>query len=195
MKHYFLIAKDVGDLTAILCAALEEQSGQERAGLGRMIREVQAAQGPEPAAANPTISSSTTIASTSPTGGVSARPGQPDPHLPPRAEAQSRLSPRRDARGDALAQADRPQDAGGRGGQPAVPRNPDLGQRSGNRAAADERGRRARRLRPGLRPRRRDDAVQHVPPLHGGRASAALHRRCSPTSSAAATRNTASPTN
>ena len=33
------------------------------------------------------------------------------------------------------------------------------------------------RFVPRLRPRRRDDAVQHVPPLHGGRASAALHRR------------------
>ena len=31
MKHYFLIAKDVGDLTAILCAALEEPPRQERA--------------------------------------------------------------------------------------------------------------------------------------------------------------------
>ena len=43
-------------------------------------------------------------------------------------------------------------------------------------AAAHERGRRARPLRPRLRPHRRDDAVQHVSPLHGGRASAALHR-------------------
>ena len=25
MKHYFLVAKDVGDLTAILCAKLEDQ--------------------------------------------------------------------------------------------------------------------------------------------------------------------------
>ena len=40
----------------------------------------------------------------------------------------------------------------------------------GTRAAADERGGRARRLHPGIRTHRRDDAVQHVPPLHGGRA-------------------------
>ena len=32
MKHYFLIAKDVGDLTAILCAALEDQQAKPRAG-------------------------------------------------------------------------------------------------------------------------------------------------------------------
>ncbi|KAA0968561.1 [protein-PII] uridylyltransferase [Aureimonas fodinaquatilis] len=29
MKHYFLIAKDVGDLTGILCAALEEENAKE----------------------------------------------------------------------------------------------------------------------------------------------------------------------
>ena len=28
MKHYFLTAKDVGDLTAVLCAALEEQQAK-----------------------------------------------------------------------------------------------------------------------------------------------------------------------
>ena len=32
MKHYFLIAKDVGDLTAILCAKLEDQAGQAGSG-------------------------------------------------------------------------------------------------------------------------------------------------------------------
>jgi len=31
MKHYFLVAKDVGDLTAILCAKLEDQ---QKAGAG-----------------------------------------------------------------------------------------------------------------------------------------------------------------
>ena len=31
MKHYFLIAKDVGDLTAIMCAELEAQPGEGRA--------------------------------------------------------------------------------------------------------------------------------------------------------------------
>ena len=40
-------------------------------------------------------------------------------------------------------------------------------------------------LRAGVRPHRRADAVQHVPPLHGGRAHAAGRRRRSPTSSTA----------
>ena len=32
MKHYFLVAKDVGDLTAILCAKLEDEQAKPRAG-------------------------------------------------------------------------------------------------------------------------------------------------------------------
>ena len=84
---------------------------------------------------------------------------------------------RRDAARHALAQAHRPDPAQRPGGQPAVPRHPDLAQRAGGGAAADERGRRARPLHPGFRPHRRDDAVQHVPPLHGGRAPAPLDRR------------------
>ena len=38
MKHYFLVAKDVGDLTRILCAALEAQHVVQPMGLSRMIR-------------------------------------------------------------------------------------------------------------------------------------------------------------
>src|SRR5579863_2660016 len=38
MKHYFLVAKDVGDLTAIVCAALEEKQAKPRATLDRFIR-------------------------------------------------------------------------------------------------------------------------------------------------------------
>ncbi|HEY7302177.1 MAG TPA: [protein-PII] uridylyltransferase [Xanthobacteraceae bacterium] len=37
MKHYFLVAKDVGDLTAILCAELEERQAKPMPMLGRMI--------------------------------------------------------------------------------------------------------------------------------------------------------------
>jgi [protein-PII] uridylyltransferase len=38
MKHYFLVAKDVGDLTANLCAALEDQQAKPAPMLSRMIR-------------------------------------------------------------------------------------------------------------------------------------------------------------
>src|SRR6266699_662758 len=37
MKHYFLIAKDVGDLTAILCAELEDQQTKPAPVLSRMM--------------------------------------------------------------------------------------------------------------------------------------------------------------
>src|SRR5262249_12352056 len=37
MKHYFLVAKDVGDLTAILCAALEDREAKPVPMLNRMM--------------------------------------------------------------------------------------------------------------------------------------------------------------
>ena len=37
MKHYFLVAKDVGDLTRIFCAALEDQQAKQLPGLGAAI--------------------------------------------------------------------------------------------------------------------------------------------------------------
>ncbi|MBK1623341.1 [protein-PII] uridylyltransferase [Afifella marina] len=38
MKHYFLVAKDVGDLTRIVCAALEERQQKKEARLNRLLR-------------------------------------------------------------------------------------------------------------------------------------------------------------
>ncbi|MGK2741870.1 [protein-PII] uridylyltransferase [Tepidicaulis sp. LMO-SS28] len=38
MKHYFLVAKDVGDLTRILCTALEEQEQKKKPGIGRFMQ-------------------------------------------------------------------------------------------------------------------------------------------------------------
>ena len=37
MKHYFLVAKSVGDLTAIVCAALEEREAKSPAALDRIV--------------------------------------------------------------------------------------------------------------------------------------------------------------
>ena len=37
MKHYFLVAKDVGDLTAIVCAALEARQTKRRPMLDRLF--------------------------------------------------------------------------------------------------------------------------------------------------------------
>jgi [protein-PII] uridylyltransferase len=47
MKHYFLVAKDVGDLTRIICAALEEEHVKEPRGKGLtgMMRRLRAGRG------------------------------------------------------------------------------------------------------------------------------------------------------
>jgi [protein-PII] uridylyltransferase len=45
MKHYFLIAKDVGDLTAILCAALEDRQAKPAPVLSRMMARLRPARG------------------------------------------------------------------------------------------------------------------------------------------------------
>ena len=37
MKHYFLVAKDVGDLTRIFCAALEAQQMKQPPGMSRIM--------------------------------------------------------------------------------------------------------------------------------------------------------------
>ena len=38
MKHYFLVAKDVGDLTRIVCAELEEREAKNAPRLNRLLR-------------------------------------------------------------------------------------------------------------------------------------------------------------
>ncbi|MBX9739466.1 MAG: [protein-PII] uridylyltransferase [Beijerinckiaceae bacterium] len=48
MKHYFLVAKDVGDLTAIVCAALEEREAKPRAMLDRFIGRLRRSRRPLP---------------------------------------------------------------------------------------------------------------------------------------------------
>jgi [protein-PII] uridylyltransferase len=40
MKHYFLVAKDVGDLTRIFCSALEDEQVKQVTGLNRFLRSI-----------------------------------------------------------------------------------------------------------------------------------------------------------
>jgi [protein-PII] uridylyltransferase len=47
MKHYFLTAKDVGDLTAILCAGLEEREAKPAPVLSRVIARLRPARSPK----------------------------------------------------------------------------------------------------------------------------------------------------
>ena len=99
MKHYFLVAKDVGDLTAILCAKLEDEQ-VSRAGLephgGAAAAGHQRRRVPD---SDDFIIDNNRI-NRSPWAS-SRRPGQSDPDLPARAEEQPRLPER--VRGDALA--------------------------------------------------------------------------------------------
>ena len=125
MKHYFLIAKDVGDLTAILCAALEDRAGQARAGAEPDDGAAAAAR-PRRRCPRATTSSSTTTASTSPTPDVFKRD-------PVNLIRMFRLAQKHNLafHPDAMRTATRSlklidkQAARGRGSQPAVPRNPD----------------------------------------------------------------------
>ena len=66
MKHYFLIAKDVGDLTAILCVGAGRPAGQARAGAQPDDGEASPARPPR-RCRRARISSTTTTASPSPT--------------------------------------------------------------------------------------------------------------------------------
>ncbi len=175
MKHYFLVAKDVGDLTAILCAKLEDQQAKPAPVLSRMMARLR------PGTVRRRVPDSDDFIVDNNRINLAAPdvfkhdPGQPDPDLPAGAEEQPRLPSGRDAHGDALAEADQHGAARKPRSQPAVHGDPDL-ERRRDGAAADERDRRARSFHPRLRQDRVDDAVQHVPPLHGGRASAPLHR-------------------
>ena len=66
MKHYFLVAKDVGDLTAILCAKLEDQQAKPAPVLSRDDGAAAAGHARGGGCPTATISSSTTTASISP---------------------------------------------------------------------------------------------------------------------------------
>ena len=175
MKHYFLVAKDVGDLTAIVCAALEERQAKPTQAfdrfLGRLRRRPQALDD----AVDFKIDHDRINV-------IDADAFERDPVNLIRlfwAADRSSLAIHPDATRlvtQSLKRIDAER-ARRSGGQPAVPRDPDLAPLAGSGAAADERGRRARPLHPRFRPRRRADAVLDVSPLHGRRASAAHRRR------------------
>ena len=108
---------------------------------------------------------------------LQARSGQPDPLLRAGRAHQRLLPSGRHPPAAPLAAPDRRPAAPRSGGQPHLPRDPVLGDEPGADPAAHERSRRARPLHSRLRQGRVDDAVQHVPPLHGGRAPDPHRRR------------------
>ncbi len=106
MKHYFLIAKDVGDLTAILCAKLENRQAKAMPVLSRMMARFlprHAAHAERDRGFRRRLQPHQCRRRER----VQARSRQPDPHLPSRAEIQSGVPSRRHAPRHALAQADR----------------------------------------------------------------------------------------
>ena len=106
MKHYFLVAKDVGDLTAILCAKLEDQQAKPAPVLSRMMARLRPGTQAAAGARQRRLHHRQQPHQSRRARRLQARPGQSDPDLPPGAEEQSRLPSRRDAHGDALAEAD-----------------------------------------------------------------------------------------
>ncbi len=196
MKHYFLVAKGRRcNLTAILCAKARGSAGQARAGAEPDDVAVRAEHREAPRCPTAMISSPTTTASTS--------PPRPDvfKHDPVnlirifRLAQKNNLAFHPDAMrdGDALARSD----------QRAAAREPEEANRlfmeiltseqRRDRAAPDERDRRARHSSSALGQIVVDDAVQHVSSLHRRRASDPLRRLPGRTSSAAASRSSRSP--
>ena len=152
MKHYFLIAKDVGDLTAIVCAELEDSQAKSVPVLSRMMAKLRPVKRRTLAESDDFIVDNNRITVTS------ASVFRRDPvnlirvfHLaqkhnlafhPDALRAITRSLKLVDAKLRENKEAN-----------PAVPRDPDFAERPGDGAAPHERGRRARplRARPGAR--------------------------------------------
>ena len=193
MKHYFLVAKDVGDLTAhLLRRAGGRGTPSPRRGstgcsdgfAGARKREL--AGTPDFVVDNDRLSvADDDVFERDPVNMLRLFRSPTSTTCAIHPDATAARHP--------LAQADR------RGAAQATPRPTGCSSSmltsaatSRDDPAADERGRRARPLHPRIRPHRRDDAVQHVPPLHGGRAPHPLHRHARRASSAATAEGRAS---
>ena len=172
MRAYFLVAKDVGDLTRIFCAALEEQHKKAPAFARRIL----------PGFLKPRSTGDDFYVEN---GRLTADPAifRQDPVNILRI-FQIADAKQVDIHPDALRTITRSLDlitdkvrARSRR-QYGFPVDADLAPRSGAGAAADERGRRSGPLHSRIRPCRGPDAIQHVPPLHGGRASDPRRRQC-----------------
>ena len=175
MKHYFLVAKDVGDLTAILCAKLEDEQAKPAPVLSRMVARLR------PGTKRRRVPDSDDFIIDNNRINLAA----PDvfKHDPVNLIRIFRLAQKNNLafHPDAMRTVTRSLKLI----NTQLRENPEANrlfmeiltsEQRRDRAAAHERDRRARSFHPRLRQDRVDDAVQHVPPLHGGRASDPLHR-------------------
>ena len=175
MKHYFLVAKDVGDLTRIFCAALEEEQAKEVPGFNRIFlgfsrRKRKLAGTSDFVVDNHRINvADDMVFERDPVNllrlfwfadkhGLEFHPDAMQ--LVTRSLKLITRNLREDAEANRLFLDILTSD-----------RNPELNLRRMNEAG------RARQADPRIRQDRRDDAVQHVSPLHGRRAPDPLHRR------------------
>ena len=146
MKHYFLVAKDVGDLTTILCSALEMQQLKSSPGLEPLpaAAELEAA----PAAAHAhRLPHRQRPAERRRPGRFQARSGEPHPLLRRGAPVQLVPASRRDPAVAPVEAADRRQAARQSRGEPHLRRIADRRHQPRDVAAAHERGGRARPFR------------------------------------------------
>ena len=169
MKHYFLVAKDVGDLTTILCSALEIEQVKPSPGLTQLLnplswrtrRRIRASSDFRIDNGRLNVADAE-VFKRDPVNLIRffAKAEQTGAFFHPNAVRLLRRSLRLiddKLRNDAEANRIFLE-------MLCSDKNPEP------TLAAHERGRRARPLRARLRQGRVDDAVQHVPPLHGGRA-------------------------
>ena len=141
MKHYFLVAKDVGDLTRIFCAALEEEQAKPR------VRASTGCSSTFSRRRRKLAGTSDFVVDNRPhqhrrRQGVRARPGQSAPAVLVRRPARPGIPSRCAEAGHPFARPRRPHAAPRPGSQPAVPRHPDFRPQSRTQPAAHERGRR-----------------------------------------------------
>ena len=163
MQFYFLNAKTVGDLTGVFLAQLDEQLGKKgfRFALPTIRRRPKRLGGFVLDRGRISIPSDDFFR---------ADPVRLIELFARRRARAAGDPPGRDARRDPRRGADRPRRPRRPARQRLVHGSADLHQPSRAGASLDERGRRVRPLRSRLRPRRRADAVRHVPSLYGRRA-------------------------
>ena len=176
MKHYFLVAKDVGDLTTILCSALEIEQVKPSPGITQLLnpltwrtrRRIRASSDFRIDNGRLNVADAD-VFKRDPVNLIRffAKAEQTGAFFHPNAVRLLRRSLRLiddKLRNDPEANR-------------IFLEHAVLGQEPRVDAAPHERGGRARPLRARLRQGRVDDAVQHVPPLHGGRAPDPRRRR------------------
>jgi [protein-PII] uridylyltransferase len=135
MKHYFLIAKDVGDLTRIICAALEEEEVKQAPAFNRFLQTLPFARRTQKIPGTDGFHNREQAHQRGQRGRVRKGPGQHHPDVLVRRSRRARLPSGCAATDPPVAQADQQGAAHRSAGQPAVHGHPDIAQGSGAQSA------------------------------------------------------------